>query len=133
MMRLLTSSRIMSVPGAALGEPSPLRAPGTRPSLRRRFRSRARASLPARCRRRPRPPGMTSQASSAPRRAGNWGRGCPLNSVGHGLGGKYGGTQEEGWTGGARDMGITASWGEAGYWVCLGYGSPQKCGVLLPR
>lgn len=29
-------------------EPSPLRAPGTRPSLRRRFRSRARASLPAR-------------------------------------------------------------------------------------
>lgn len=29
-------------------EPSPLRAPGTRPSLRRRFRSRAHASLPAR-------------------------------------------------------------------------------------
>lgn len=88
MMRLFTSSRIMSVPGAALREPSPLRAPGTRPSLRRRFRSRAHASLPARCRlHRPAPPlprplDMASQVAP-PRGGRERGRGSP-NAVGRG-------------------------------------------------
>lgn len=126
MMRLLTSSRIMSVPGAALREPSPLRAPGTRPSLRRRFRSRARASLPARRRRpspappSPRPPRMTSQTAPARGRragnggAGNGGAGGPPRVVGHGCRAALGGT---------RGMDIPASRGEM--WCA--------CGLEVPR
>lgn len=114
-------------------EPIPLRAPGTRPSLRRRFRYRARASRPAAAG----PAGGGAGAPALPRDV----TGCsarPLSQPGL-RDGERGTTSDAPRCGGAREEGCPGGWrcfGGGGVLSCgsrsmgcaWGMGCPQKCG-----